>query len=166
MPIAPARADGGPLTQQLIRSASIWVLEKKLLRGRPGRLDASGARRASGRISARRSRTGSTRSRTAWRSPIAAAIAVLDFEAVIDRWRVPGRGRRRASSSAPAARLAALDRQGLSPVSLVQGTVGAGARAIGGACLPLLAKFGRDQEVLLKDNGASPAGQRSGAGRR
>ena len=43
-------------------------------------------------------------------------------------------------------------------MSLVQGTVGAGARAIGGACLPLLARFGRDQEVLLKDNGVPAVG--------
>jgi hypothetical protein len=47
------------------------------------------------------------------------------------------------------------DRQGLSPVVAVEGTVGSGARAIGGACLPLLASFARDREVLFKE--AAPA---------
>jgi predicted NBD/HSP70 family sugar kinase len=159
MPIARAASNGGPLTEQLIRSASIWVLEKKLL--------------AAGRDASR-----------LWRSPrewedfgpaledwlegvaaslalaIAAATAVLDFEAAIVDGAFPATIRA-GLVERTAARLAALDRQGLSPVSVVEGTVGAGARAIGGACLPLLAKFGRDQEVLLKDNGAPAPGRRS-----
>ncbi len=159
MPIARAARDGGPLTQQLIRSASIWVLEKQLL--------------AEGRDASR-----------LWRSPrewedfgpaleawieevagslalaIAAATAVLDFAAAIVDGAFPAAiGARLVERTAK--HLAALDRQGLSPVSLVQGTVGAGARAIGGACLPLLARFGRDQEVLLKDNGTVAGGRRS-----
>jgi predicted NBD/HSP70 family sugar kinase len=159
MPIARASGNGGPLTEQLIRSASIWVLEKKLL--------------AAGRDASR-----------LWRSPrewedfgpaledwleevagslalaIAAATAVLDFEAAIVDGAFPATIRARLVERT-AARLAALDRQGLSPVSVVEGTVGAGARAIGGGCLPLLAKFGRDQEVLLKDNGTPAPGRRS-----
>jgi hypothetical protein len=43
------------------------------------------------------------------------------------------------------------DRQGLMPVAIVEGAVGNRARAIGGACLPLLASFARDREVLFKD---------------
>ena len=155
MPIARASANGGPLTQQLIRSASIWVLEKKLL--------------AAGRDASR-----------LWRSPrewedfgapleewidevadslapaIAAATAVLDFEAVIVDGAFPAAIGARIVERTRAS-LELLDRQGLSPVTLIQGAVGAGARAVGGACLPLLARFGRDQEVLLKDNEA-PAG--------
>jgi predicted NBD/HSP70 family sugar kinase len=153
MPIAVTTAGGGgPPTQQLIRCASIWVLEKKLL--------------AAGRDASR-----------LWRSPrewedfgqpledwtrevadslalaIAAATAVLDFAAVIVDGAFPAAIGARIVARTSAS-LAAVDRQGLSPVTLVQGAVGAGARAIGGACLPLLAKFGRDREVLLKDNGA------------
>jgi predicted NBD/HSP70 family sugar kinase len=152
MPIAAGHANGAAATQQLIRCASIWVLESKLL--------------AAGGDASR-----------LWRSPhdwgdlgrpleewidevagslalaIAAVTAVLDFEAVIVDGAFPGAIRARIVERTQAS-FTALDRQGLSPVDLVQGTVGAGARAIGGACLPLLAKFGRDQEVLLKDNGA------------
>jgi predicted NBD/HSP70 family sugar kinase len=156
MPIAAPGAKNGSLTQQFIRCASIWVLEKKLL--------------AAGRDASR-----------LWHSPrewedfgapldlwvgevadslavaITAATAVLDFEAVIVDGAFPAAiGARIVERTGTS--LAAVDRQGLSPVTVAQGAVGAGARAIGGACLPLLARFGRDQEVMLKDNGL-PAGR-------
>ncbi len=54
------------------------------------------------------------------------------------------------------ARLGDFDRQGLSPVTAIEGMIGSGARAIGGACLPLLANFARDRDVLFKE--ALPAG--------
>jgi predicted NBD/HSP70 family sugar kinase len=163
MPIATAPVAGAPPTQQLIRSASIWVLEKKLL--------------AAGRDTSR-----------LWRAPrewedfgppleewieevaaslalaIAAATAVLDFEAVIVDGAFPAAIGARVVERTRA-RLEQVDRQGLSPVTLVQGAVGAGARAIGAACLPLLARFGRDREVLLKNNGTVANGTPA-AGRR
>ena len=90
---------------------------------------------------------------------------MLDFEAVIIDGAFPAAiGARIVERTR--ARLETVDRRGLSPVSLVQGSVGAGARAIGGACLPLLAKFGRDHEVLLKANGASAGGNGPAPGRR
>jgi hypothetical protein len=36
-------------------------------------------------------------------------------------------------------------------VTIVAGAIGADARAIGGAALPLIKNFARDQEVLFKD---------------
>jgi predicted NBD/HSP70 family sugar kinase len=163
MPIAQASARGWPLTQQLIRSASIWVLEKKL--------------RAAGRDPS-----------TLWRSPdewadfgpvldewldevaeslalaVTSATAVLDFEAVVIDGSFPSAVGADVVARTTA-RLAALDRQGLSPVTLRQGSIGGNARAIGGACLPLLAKFGRDQDVLLKDNGPPVVGVATAPGR-
>ena len=44
-----------------------------------------------------------------------------------------------------------LDRRGLSEVEIVSGGIGADARAIGGAALPLIKNFARDREVLFKD---------------
>jgi hypothetical protein len=44
-----------------------------------------------------------------------------------------------------------MDRQGLSPVAVEQGSIGAGARAIGGATLVMLANFAPDREILFKD---------------
>ena len=46
-----------------------------------------------------------------------------------------------------------INRQGLSSFRLVPGSIGSAARAMGGACLPLLANFTQDREVLFKENG-------------
>ena len=50
-----------------------------------------------------------------------------------------------------AARVERFDRQGLSPAKIVEGSVGTTARAVGGACLPLLAHFTRDSNLLFKE---------------
>jgi hypothetical protein len=42
------------------------------------------------------------------------------------------------------------DQQGLSPFEIVAGTLGADARALGGAMLPISANFGTDTDVMLK----------------
>jgi len=43
------------------------------------------------------------------------------------------------------------DRQGLTETAIVEGRVGRDARAIGAAALPLLANFGRNFDVLFKE---------------
>jgi UDP-N-acetylenolpyruvoylglucosamine reductase len=48
--------------------------------------------------------------------------------------------------------IARLNRQGLSTFRLIPGSIGNAARAMGGACLPLLANFTQDREVLFKEN--------------
>jgi predicted NBD/HSP70 family sugar kinase len=79
-----------------------------------------------------------------------AAISVIDFEAIVIDGAMPAAVRDRLT--ARTARIfEGLDRRGLSDVEIVPGTVGADARAIGGAALPLIRNFGRDREVLLKD---------------
>jgi hypothetical protein len=50
-----------------------------------------------------------------------------------------------------AARLETLDRRGLSDLKVLSGVIGADARSIGAAALPLIKGFARDREVLLKD---------------
>ena len=80
---------------------------------------------------------------------------MVDFPAVIIDGAFPGDIRRRMVDRVNA-RLRGFDRQGLSPVTAIEGVIGSGARAIGGACLPLLANFARDREVLFKE--ALPAG--------
>ena len=50
-----------------------------------------------------------------------------------------------------AAQLDALDRRGLSEATIVAGSIGADARAIGGAALPLIKAFARDRELVFKD---------------
>jgi predicted NBD/HSP70 family sugar kinase len=142
---------GGPRPgQQLIRSASIYVLEHRLV--------------AAGRDAS-----------VLWRSPddwgdlgaaldewideaaqslalaILAATSVLDFAAVIIDGAFP-EAVRAAIVERTRTRVEGLDRQGLSPVEIVGGTIGSGARAIGGACLPLLANYTRDRELLFKES--------------
>ena len=79
-----------------------------------------------------------------------AAISVIDVAAVVIDGAMPGGVRDRLTARV-AERVEALDRRGLSEVAIIPGAVGAGARAIGGAALPLIASFARDREVLFKD---------------
>lgn len=81
---------------------------------------------------------------------VAAACAVIDFEAAIVDGALPP-ALRRALVERARARFATVDRRGLSPVVLEEGRIGAFARAIGGATLPLLANFALDREVLVAD---------------
>jgi predicted NBD/HSP70 family sugar kinase len=149
MPVAAPATAGPGLSQQLIRSASIYVLEHKLI---AAGMDAA----------------------ILWRSPddwgltgksledwieetaeslafaIVAATAVIDFAAAIIDGAFPASVKSRIVARTRE-RVALLDHQGLSPVAIAEGTIGSGARAIGGACLPLLANFARDREVLFKE---------------
>jgi predicted NBD/HSP70 family sugar kinase len=79
--------------------------------------------------------------------------AVYDFEcAVIDGSFPPTiRGRLVAATAGEMARL---ERQGLSPLDIREGTIGAGAREIGAASLPLFARFLLDHRVLYADGGS------------
>jgi predicted NBD/HSP70 family sugar kinase len=78
------------------------------------------------------------------------ATAIIDFEAVIIDGAFPASVRRRIVARVVDG-LARFDRQGLVPAAIVEGSVGSRARAIGAACLPLLANFARDREVLFKE---------------
>ncbi len=79
-----------------------------------------------------------------------AAISIIDFEAIVVDGAMPAHVRDRLTART-AQIFGGLDRRGLSDVEIVSGTVGADARAIGGAALPLIKNFARDREVLLKD---------------
>ncbi len=149
MPVPANGRAGGNVSQQLIRSASIYVLEERL--------------RAAGRDPA-----------VLWRVPddwgdvgpeldgwideaaaslaaaIVAAVSVIDFETAIVDGAFPPAVRREIVERTRAA-IETFDLQGLSPVSVAEGTIGSGARAIGGACLPLLANFTRDRELFFKE---------------
>lgn len=82
---------------------------------------------------------------------IAAAVAVIDVEAIIIDGAFPVAVRRRIIGRTEEA-IGRVNRQGLSPFRLVEGSIGNAARAMGGASLPLLANFTQDREVLFKEN--------------
>lgn len=149
MPILRRETDGTASLQQLIRTASIYRLERRLI--------AAGFNGTA-----------------IWQSPddwsafdapltewideaaeglaqaIAATLSVIDFEAIIIDGAFPSDVRARLVLRTRE-RLEEIDRQGLTEAVVVEGAVGRDARAIGGASLPLLATFARDFDVLFKD---------------
>ena len=149
MPILRREENGQTSLQQLIRTASIYRLERRLI--------------AAGR-----------RGTDIWLSPddwssfedaldgwieeaagalaqaVATLLSIIDFEAIIIDGAFPADVRRRLVERTN--RLwAGMDRQGLTDAVVVEGSIGRDARAIGGAALPLLAAFARDQDVLFKE---------------
>ncbi len=141
MPAGPSRTGASsPRTPQLMNVASIYTLERKL-------------------IAAHRN------ANILWQSPdnwgadlgaaldewidevaeslaysIVAAIAVIDVETVIIDGAFPTHVRHRIIEQTRQA-LGRTNQQGLSAFRLVEGTIGNAARAMGGACLPLIGKF-------------------------
>lgn len=81
------------------------------------------------------------------------AAAVIDFTALRIDGVMPARIRRQLVDATRDA-YARLDTRGLSPIAIEEGHVGADARAVGAAILPILSGFSRDREVLLKSVGA------------
>jgi len=79
-----------------------------------------------------------------------AAASVIDVAAIVIDGALPQRVRE-AIRLRVAARLETLDRRGLSDLKVLSGAIGADARAVGAAALPLIRGFARDREVLLKD---------------
>jgi predicted NBD/HSP70 family sugar kinase len=82
---------------------------------------------------------------------IVAAIAVIDVETVVIDGAFPVSVRKQIIERTRLA-IDNVNRQGLSPFTLVEGSLGNGARAMGGAAIPLLANFTQDREVLFKEN--------------
>jgi predicted NBD/HSP70 family sugar kinase len=149
IPVMRREKDGAASLQQLIRTASIYRLERRLIAaGQRGTdiwlspddwssfkepLDAWIAEAAEALAQA-----------------IAAVLAVIDFEAIVIDGAFPADVRRRLVERINE-RLIGIDRQGLTEAAVVVGSIGRDARAIGGAALPLLAAFARDHDVLFKD---------------
>lgn len=82
---------------------------------------------------------------------IVSAVSVIDFETIVIDGAFPLAVRKRLVE-ATRGRVQNFDLQGLVPFSIIEGSIGSDARAIGGACLPLLATFTQDREVLFKEN--------------
>jgi predicted NBD/HSP70 family sugar kinase len=78
------------------------------------------------------------------------AMSVIDVAAVVIDGAMPISVRQQISHRV-AAQIETLDRRGLSDIRILEGVIGADARAIGGAALPLIKNFARDREVLFKD---------------
>jgi len=87
-------------------------------------------------------------------SHLAAAIvsscSVIDFEAAVVDGAIPVSVRRRLVDSCRV-EIEKMDLRGLHAPQILEGQVGRDARAVGGASLPLFARYLLDQSVLTKD---------------
>jgi predicted NBD/HSP70 family sugar kinase len=144
----PVPAPGGG-AQQLIRTASFYVLEQELTR--QGR-----APEMLWRNSEDWSEVGEALDR--WIDTAAAGLAqasagvasALDISAIVIDGAMPGEVRERLCAAVRAA-LKKVNMQGISPFAVAEGTIGASARAMGAASLPLFANFIIDRDVLFKE---------------
>jgi predicted NBD/HSP70 family sugar kinase len=149
MPIMRREPNGDASLQQLIRTASIYRLERRLI--------AAGRRGTDIWLSpddwsnfAEPLDVWISEAAEALAQAITSLLAVIDFEAIVIDGAFPAdvRGRLVAQTRAQRARI---DGQGLTDTVVVEGSIGRDARAIGGAALPLLATFAPDHDVLFKD---------------
>lgn len=154
MPV-PFRSGGGkgrakgPQVHQLIQSASLYALEARLTaKGLDARAifrahegwDSIGAPLADWLEEAA----------AALAHALVASVSVIDFAATIIDGGFPPQVRARLVALVRE-KIGEMDLQGLSPFAVIEGEVGANARSIGGASLPLLARFLLDRDVLFKD---------------
>jgi predicted NBD/HSP70 family sugar kinase len=149
MPIMRREENGETSLQQLIRTASIYRLERRLIAAGQRGTDiwlspddwSSFEDALDGWIE---------EAAGALAQAVATLLAMIDFEAIIIDGAFPADVRRRLVARTNE-HWARMDRQGLTDAVVVEGSIGRDARAIGGAALPLLAAFARDQDVLFKE---------------
>jgi predicted NBD/HSP70 family sugar kinase len=155
----PARGANGR-TSQLVNVASIYVLEQELIRQglRAEVLWQSPDDWGDGLGSALDNWIAQVAEHLA--QAIVASVAVVDVETVVIDGAVPPTVRI-CIIEATRDHLAKVNQQGLSAFTLVEGTLGTSARALGGAAIPLLANFTQDREVLFKNNPFSARPQSS-----
>lgn len=145
--------DGGH-SGQLIRLASLFTLERELAAG------GYNAERMWDRTSdwsdlgaaldnwLERAANGIARA-------IASAASVVDFQAAVIDGSMPTPVRTRLTRMIRH-QFDRIDRQGLSELSIEEGSVGRSARAVGAACLPLLKRFAVDQNSLIGQDRKAP----------
>lgn len=86
-------------------------------------------------------------------SVVGSIISVIDFNNIVIDGRIPA-SVRAAIVERTRHKLAAMDMQGVAPVEIVEGYIGSDARVLGAACLPLLAAFAKDRDILFSQSGA------------
>ncbi len=141
--------DGKGGTRQLIESASIFVLERML---REAKIDPRPLWYTSddwvdfGPVL----ETWIQNTAHALAYAILSSASVIDFSAAIIDGGFPGWVRKRVVD-ATAAALAKLDLRGILEPEILEGSVGANARAIGGASLPLFNRYLLDFNTVMKE---------------
>jgi len=147
--MAPLPVPSAKGTEQLIRHASLYVLERALAAGGKDPLWLSRNRA---------SWAGAGVALDRWIGETAASLAhaalacasVIDFEAVIIDGALPADIRARLVEEVRR-HFAALDSRGIAPLEILEGSIGHDARAMGAASLPLFANFMIDRDILFKE---------------
>jgi predicted NBD/HSP70 family sugar kinase len=147
VPLDVARP-GHPKPQQLIHQASLWELEQRFkARG----LDAAAAydERAMHAPFEEETSAWMTAAANALAHCIVSGTAFLDLDAIV----LDGsfcRPMLKKLLAQTRAALAGYNWEGLWPATLLEGSIGPDARALGGALLPLHANFAPDRDLFLK----------------
>lgn len=79
---------------------------------------------------------------------IVSAVSIIDFPAIVLDGDIPDSVRKLITESVQQ-QLEFIPQQGLSPVTICEGTLGSDARVLGGASLPMLANFTRNRDVAF-----------------
>lgn len=141
------RTSGG--TEQLVRSASLYLLERQLRdEGRDSFMLWQNENDWS-RIAIAVERWVDTAARGIAQAA-AAIAAVIDPAAIIIDGAMPPHVRAQLVA-AVRSHMARVNTDGISPFAISEGTIGIQARALGAASLPLFANFMVDRDVLLKE---------------
>ena len=148
LPVPTLTPSGALGTEQLILRASKLTLERKL---------RAAGRDATAIWTASEAWSGLDPMLEDWIEEVASglahavvsAISVIDFPVAVIDGAMPV-GVRADIVRRTREKLGAFNRQGLSPVEIVEGTIGVSARTLGSASLPLLADFAIDSSVLFK----------------
>jgi predicted NBD/HSP70 family sugar kinase len=144
----PVAAEGAG-SQQLIRSASFYVLEQDLRRaGRNPDLlwqNAGDWSEAGSALDAWIEKAAASLAQAA-----AGVASVLECATVVIDGAMPAEVRSRLVAATRAA-VARVNTQGISHFEIAEGTIGPAARAMGAASLPLFANFIIDRDVLFKE---------------
>jgi predicted NBD/HSP70 family sugar kinase len=147
--LGPLPVPAGRTTEQLIRHASLYILENMvaakgmdpmMLTRNPEEWEDIGDVLDQWITATARSLAHAALS----------AASVIDFEAVIIDGALPLAVRRRLVDETRAC-FGQLDSRGIAPLAILEGTIGRDARALGAASLPLFANFMIDRDVLFKD---------------
>jgi predicted NBD/HSP70 family sugar kinase len=147
--LGPLPVPAGKATEQLIRHASLYILENMvaakgmdplMLTRNPDSWEGLGDVLDQWIESTARSLAHAALS----------AASIIDFEAVIIDGTLPPHVRRRLVEETRSF-YQQLDSRGIAPLAILEGSIGRDARALGAASLPIFASFMTDRDVLFKE---------------
>ena len=143
----PVPAKSG--SEQLIRHASLYLLERQLMAHGHDELVLSRNPDDWGGLGPELEQWIDDTGKNLAHAALSAA-GLIDFEAVVIDGSLPVTIRDQIVA-ATQKYFAKLDKRGIAPLTIIGGTIGADARAMGGAALSLMANFAIDRDVLFKE---------------